>query len=108
MATKDAQIEALEQKVQEQEFELIQLKATVQQQESLLADLQKDRQINSQSISSSSFEVKEQSAAIRKSIFPRTCRELRATDPSLSSGMHWIDPDGQGVGDDPIYVYCDI
>ena len=40
--------------------------------------------------------------------FPRTCRELRSSDPTLTSGMHWIDPDGQGVGDDPIYVYCDI
>ena len=40
--------------------------------------------------------------------FPRTCRELRASDPTLASGMHWIDPDGQGVGDDPIYVYCDM
>ena len=40
--------------------------------------------------------------------FPRTCRELHAADPSLTSGMHWIDPDGQGVGDDPIYVYCDL
>jgi hypothetical protein len=29
-------------------------------------------------------------------------------DPSLPSGMHWIDPDGEGVGDDPIYVYCDM
>ena len=26
------------------------------------------------------------------SLFPRTCRELRASDPSLNSGMHWIDP----------------
>ncbi|XP_046645819.1 uncharacterized protein LOC124336165 [Daphnia pulicaria] len=43
-----------------------------------------------------------------RSGIPRTCRELRAADPSLSSGMHWIDPDGQGVGDDPIYVYCDM
>ncbi len=43
-----------------------------------------------------------------RSGIPRTCRELRATDPSLSSGMHWIDPDGQDVGDDPIYVYCDM
>ncbi|XP_046456719.1 uncharacterized protein LOC124203884 isoform X2 [Daphnia pulex] len=43
-----------------------------------------------------------------RSGIPRTCRELRAIDPSLSSGMHWIDPDGQGVGDDPIYVYCDM
>jgi hypothetical protein len=39
---------------------------------------------------------------------PRTCREARAANPSLSSGMYWIDPDGQGVGDDPIYVYCDM
>jgi hypothetical protein len=27
-------------------------------------------------------------------------------DPSLSSGMYWIDPDGQGV--DPIHSNCDI
>ena len=40
--------------------------------------------------------------------FPRTCRELRAADPTSTSGMHWIDPDGQGVGDAPIYVYCDM
>jgi hypothetical protein len=23
-------------------------------------------------------------------------------------GNYWIDPDGQGVGDDPIFVYCDM
>ena len=46
---------------------------------------------------------------MRKSVsFPRTCRELRAADPTLTSGMHWIDPDGQGIGDDPILVYCDM
>ena len=38
----------------------------------------------------------------------RTCLEMRAANPSFSSGMYWIDPDGQGVGDDPIYVYCDM
>lgn len=38
----------------------------------------------------------------------RTCQEIRAAIPSLSSGMYWIDPDGQGVGDDPIYVYCNM
>lgn len=45
---------------------------------------------------------------VLKSAVPRTCREARAADPSLSSGMYWIDPDGQGVGDGPIYVYCDM
>jgi hypothetical protein len=43
-----------------------------------------------------------------KSGIPKTCKELRAIDPSLSSGMHWIDPDGEGVGDGQIYVYCDM
>ena len=38
----------------------------------------------------------------------RTCRETRTADPSLSSGMYSVDPDGQGVGDDPIYVYCNM
>ncbi len=110
LATKDAQFEALEQKVHEQEFELIRLKATVQKQELLLADLQNERQTSFQSIPNNSFGIKEKSALAvgKSSMFPRTCRELRAADPSLSSGMHWIDPDGQGVGDDPIYVYCDM
>ena len=43
-----------------------------------------------------------------RSGIPRTCRELRAANPSLASGMQFIDPDGQGIGDDPIYVYCDM
>ncbi len=43
-----------------------------------------------------------------KSVIFRTCRETRAADPSLTSGMYWVDPDGQGVGDDPIHVYCDM
>lgn len=43
-----------------------------------------------------------------KSAIFRTCDESRAADPSLTSGMHWIDPDGQGIGDNPIYVYCNM
>ena len=41
-------------------------------------------------------------------IMSRTCRQVRDGDPSLTSGMYWIDPDGQGIGDGPIYVYCDM
>lgn len=48
------------------------------------------------------------SRSVEKKAVPRTCREGRANDPSLPSGMYWIDPDGQGVGDDPIYVNCDM
>lgn len=42
-----------------------------------------------------------------KSSTPRTCLELRSTNPVLSSGIHWIDPDGDG-GDSPITVYCNM
>lgn len=39
---------------------------------------------------------------------PKTCLEALTADPSLESGMYWIDPDGQGRGDNPIYVYCNM
>jgi hypothetical protein len=56
---------------------------------------------------SSPMKLNEISSTARSGI-PRTCREAHLADPSLTSGMHWIDPDGQAVGDDPIYVYCDM
>ena len=38
----------------------------------------------------------------------KTCAEMRKANPFLKSGMFWIDPDGHGIGDDPIRVYCDM
>ncbi len=38
----------------------------------------------------------------------RTCTEIGEADSSLTSGMYWIDPDGSEVGDDPIFVFCDM
>lgn len=46
-------------------------------------------------------------SALKNAIL-RTCLEIHETDPSLNSGMYWIDPDGIGVGDGAIYVYCDM
>lgn len=41
---------------------------------------------------------------------PRTCKE--ALDSGLpefkESGMYWIDPDGLGIGVEPIYVFCNM
>lgn len=67
-------------------------------------DLHNEREINSRLAKKIDNAIETKSAA--RSSIPRTCREARLADPSLTSGMHWIDPDGQGVGDDPIYVYC--
>ncbi len=52
-------------------------------------------------------ERKTNQAEVKSAMF-RTCSEAHTVDPSLSSGMYWIDPDGEGVGDDPIYVSCDM
>ncbi len=111
LAERDARFQALELKVQEQELKVIRLEETVQHQEQLISALQS--QIPSKSsaefISSSLATANDdQRSAGRNFMFPRTCREARAIDPSLGSGMHWIDPDGQGNGDEPIYVYCDM
>ncbi len=102
MAAKDVRLEALELKVNL-------LEETIQQQKQVLDAFHKEiRQPSSAEISPRHFAFRDQSNTGGKSFFPRTCREVRAMDPSLISGMHWIDPDGQGVGDDPIYVYCDM
>ena len=39
---------------------------------------------------------------------PRSCAEARSADPTLQSENYYVDPDGTNVGDDPIYVYCDM
>ena len=110
LAAKDARMEQLESKItrlEQLESKVTQLEGKVTrleqkkqlQQELLMEKLKKDREISS-SIGENS---------VGKSVFfPRICRELRASDPSLDSGMNWVNPDGQGVGDDPIYVYCNM
>ena len=86
------------------------LEAKVQEQETIINFLLQTNELpvsptGSKSIANNRQNVIQSSG---KSGIPRTCRELRAANPSLSSGMQWIDPDGQGIGDDPIYVYCNM
>ncbi len=97
-------------KLKQLEAKNVQQEVKIQDQERRLTSLLEAAELPVSKTDSKLFPVKKE-ISIRssgKSGIPRTCRELRAADPSLSSGMHWIDPDGQGVGDDPIYVYCDM
>ena len=84
----------------------------VEQQEailtSLLLQINQSESVTDYSKSIASNRQTEIQSSGKLSGIPRTCRELRAADPSLPSGMHWIDPDGQGVGGDPIYVFCNM
>jgi hypothetical protein len=87
------------------------LETKVQEQETILNFLSQATELPVSPTGSKSIAANNRQNVIQssgKSGIPRTCRELRAANPSLSSGMQWIDPDGQGVGDDPIYVYCDM
>ncbi len=76
------------------------LEAKVEQQEFFLTALRSGRR--------SFIDDVEMEVTSGKNAVGRTCRELLAADPSLTSGMYSIDPDGQDIGDGPIYVYCDM
>jgi hypothetical protein len=87
------------------------LEAKVQEQETILNFLLQGNEVPFSPTGSKSISANNRQNVIQsngRSGIPRTCRELRASNPSLSSGMQWIDPDGQGIGDDPIFVYCDM
>jgi len=43
-----------------------------------------------------------------RDFLPRSCYEIKATNPTAQSGEYTIDPDGQIGGDSPIQVYCDM
>jgi len=43
-----------------------------------------------------------------RDFLPRSCYEIKATNPNAQSGIYLIDPDGQINGDDAIQVYCDM
>jgi hypothetical protein len=96
-------------KVTQLEAKNVHLEIKIQDQERILTSLLEPAELPV-STDSKLYPVKEEMSirSTGKSGSPRTCRELRAAEPSLPSGMHWIDPDGQGVGDDLIYVYCDM
>ncbi len=89
---------------------MTQLEGKVRQQEMILTSLlrQTDRMVPATGTKSLPTSFGTSIQPIGMSGTPRTCRELRVTDPSLPSGMYSIDPDGEGVGENPIYVYCDM
>ncbi len=52
--------------------------------------------------------VESQVVATRPASMPRTCFAALKVNPSFPSGMYWIDPDGERMGDPPIQVYCNM
>ena len=101
----------LEEKNIQLEGQVTELEIKVKEQETILTSLLQANELPTSSVGGSKLFLNKRQTSIQsneKSGIPRTCQELRAANPSLPSGMQWIDPDGQGVGDDPINVYCNM
>ena len=47
-------------------------------------------------------------AADGRYYMPRSCYEIKASNPNATTGLYFIDPDGQINGDDAIQVHCDM
>ena len=88
---------------------LMKLERIVDQQSALLETLQNERKSSAKTNNlNEGVDKSYGQLSVGKIAIQRTCREIKTADPALSSGMYWIDPDGQGIGDDPVYVYCDM
>ena len=102
-------IETLESKVVTLETKVARLEAKVEQQESQIAALIVNEREKQQSSTTKKFTMSiELNQNYKRNAIFRTCQELHSSNPLLESGMYWIDPDGQGVGDDAIHVFCDM
>ncbi|XP_057373275.1 uncharacterized protein LOC130694145 [Daphnia carinata] len=88
----------LEAKIFDLETKVGQLEAKIEKQDSLLAVLEKGHDPLKNTVAIN--------RPRRQIATHRTCREIKDANPSLYDGMYWIDPDGQGIGDPPIYVDC--
>jgi acetyl-CoA carboxylase alpha subunit len=100
--------EDLESKIVTLETKVIRLEEKVEQQQALISDLirtVKDQQHPSTKSLSVKVCVNQEWKA---NAILRSCREIHESDSLLDSGNYWIDPDGQGIGDDAINVYCNM
>ena len=101
LEVKASKFDQLELQVSSQQIEINQLKEKL---ESFISTNPKDDDVSSKSAVIAANTIK---GSIRD-FLPRSCYELKATNPSAQSGLYFIDPDGQINGDDPVQAYCDM
>ncbi|KZS14822.1 Contactin associated protein 1-like protein [Daphnia magna] len=92
--------EHFESKIVDLETKVSRLEAKVKKQDSIVAVLKKGHKPFTDNVDINRHR--------RHNATLRTCHEIHAANPSYASGMYWIDPDGQGIGDPPIHVHCDM
>lgn len=100
--------EDFESKIVHLETKVTRLEVEIGQQQTLISGLIKNIQ-DQQHPLKKQFSVKvDINKELKQNAILRTCREIHLSNPLLDSGIYWIDPDGQGVGDEPINVYCNM
>lgn len=103
-----AKLEALADQVGRHETKIQQLEAKIVHQDDQIAKMTSSSAANTNNKGVEPLPIISNGKDVGKLFMPRTCHEARNTDPTLVSGLHWIDPDGTNVGDSPIQVYCDM
>lgn len=100
-----ARMDQLETKIQYQSIELKTISDQLQSQTQQIQLLE-----SALSVKLTSNKLSDNRISSTSVFTPRTCTEARDSGlPEFKeSGMYWIDPDGLGIGDKPIYVYCNM
>jgi len=111
---KDRRIDQLELEVDQLKKEKVELKIEVDQLKKKFVEIENRLEsILTTSTNNVGDHLRRQESAVHvagkgRDFLPRSCYELKATNPSAQSGLYFIDPDGQINGDDPVQAYCDM
>ena len=106
-------LDKLEAKNEQHEVKVVGLEAKLEEHELKI----NSQQIEIDELKKKNFDLEEKNNQLilakngdvtSRDFLPRSCFELKATNPSAQSGVYSIDPDGQIGADQPIQVYCDM
>ena len=100
--------ESMETKVRNLESKVTRLEEEMEHQERRLYNLTEQLAAVEKELTLANSAESTDAHGNRQTAIYRTCHEARAADSSFKSGMYWIDPDGKGVGDEPIRVHCNM
>ena len=120
-----SRLDHLEAKVEQQEIKVAELEAKAAEHEAMASLVKRhELKINIQQIEidqlkkkNSDLEEKNHQLILAGAkgddvsninFLPRSCFEIKATNPSAKSGVYSIDPNGRIGGDPTIQVYCDM
>jgi len=105
-AEQEVKVAGLETKVAEQELKINSHEMKINSQQEEIDQLKKR---NSELIEEQKNQLVQAGIdAVSRDFLPRSCFELKATNPTAQSGVYSIDPDGQIGADPSILVYCDM